>query len=99
MTHRHPFRDANPKHLDCGDLIDAETGRTLRPTTAWEASRPIPARRQERDSRGVRDAEHRVVSVLATARAPGADLADGRLAVAPRPNDERRVFASWEARR
>ncbi len=38
MSERHPFHDTNPKHLDCGELIDAETGMSLREATAGEAS-------------------------------------------------------------
>ena len=79
----HPFRDVNPKHLDCGDLVDSETGDVLRPATAIEASKSIRQQRKEGRFQGVTPTTYCMDPVLAKVRAPeGTTLEDWRLAVA-----------------
>lgn len=78
----HPFRETDPKNLDCGDLTDSETGECLRPATAREAANSIKAQRHEGGWRGIISTSH-IDPVLARVRGPeGVSLEDWRLAVA-----------------
>lgn len=93
MESQHPFREVNPKYLDCGELIDTETGEEIRPATADEARRSIRAQRHEGTFRGVIATTDGCEPVLAFVRPPkGMSLADWRIAVALKLKAERRIF-------
>lgn len=93
MKAPHPFRDVNPKYLDCGELIDTETGEEIRPATADEARRSMRAQRYEGTFRGVIATTDGFEPVLAFVRPPeGMSLADWRLAVALKLKAEFRIF-------
>ena len=90
----HPFRHANPKHIDCGDLYDAESGEYIRPATADEARRSIRAQYYEDSFRGVIGAEPWFVPALCYVRKPdGMALWEWWLAIALKIKWER-----WMAR-
>jgi hypothetical protein len=93
MSTPHPFRETNPKHLDCGGLIDAETDQYIRPATAEEAAKSLKAQRHEGNWRGVIGATPGFEPTLAWVRRPeDMSLADWRLAVALKLKAERRLF-------
>jgi hypothetical protein len=96
MIQSHPFREVNPKYLDCGELIDAETGEAIRPATAEEARRSIRAQRHEGALGDAFVTTAAGEPVLAFVRPPeGMSLADWRLAVALKLKAERCIFGCW----
>ncbi len=99
MSERHPFYDANPKHLDCGTLIDAETGEGIRPATAQEAAKSLKAQHWEGVGHGVIHAPPYAESKYARVQAPeGMTLADWRLAVALKLKWERSIMREYRER-
>jgi hypothetical protein len=80
---RHPFHDANPRHLDCGELLDARTGEYIAEATASQAARSLKARRFEGIGHGViRVPEYLGGGVGIVVPRKGTNLTDWRLAVA-----------------
>jgi hypothetical protein len=87
------LEDLNPKHLDCGELIDAETGWLLRPATADEARRSPRAQQHEGTSQGVIGTTCVGEPVLARVRLPeDTPSADFRLAFAIKMKFERAML-------
>lgn len=95
MKQPHSFRNTNPKHLDCGDLHDAETGEYLRPATADEASRSIRAQRFEGNFRGVISAGIGYEPMLCYVVQDRLSLDDWRLAIALKLRWEREQMRQW----
>ena len=96
MIQSHPFREVNPKYLDCGELIDAETGEAIRPATAEEARRFVRARQRGPAGSPLANLTAAGEPVLAFVRPPeGISLADWRLAVALKLKAEHCIFGCW----
>lgn len=93
MSERHVYHDVNPKHLDCGELIDASNDEYIWEATADQARRSIRRRRRE--------VEYGDLIFVATVAGPclarvkvreGTPIADFRLGIALKFKAECRLF-------